>query len=133
MLEFLHLIKKNSEVCSRSISNEFGRLMQGVGLHMAHGSNTMEFMHRSKKPKTKTITYARIVCDHLPRKTEKNRTRLTDGSDRLTCNHATSIVVADLTLIKFFLNSILSTKNAKSFSVDIKDFILANNPLISPK
>ena len=61
-----------------------------------------------------------VIIDRL--KPKKNHTRLTVGCDRLTCNHATSTNVADLTLIKLFLNSILSTKNAKFFSADMKDF-----------
>ena len=79
------------------------------------------------------ITYARIVCDYRPLKSEPNRTRLTVGGDRLVCEHKTSTDAADLMLIKLLFNSTLSKPNEKFISVDIKDFFLANNLLPSPE
>ena len=133
MLEFRHLIQKYPDIWSTSIANEFGRLMQGVGTRMKTGSNTMQFIPKSQIPPDKVITYARIVCDYRPLKSEPNRTRLTVGGDRLVCEHKTSTDAADLMLIKLFFNSTLSKPNAKFISADIKDFFLANNPLLSPE
>ena len=133
MLEFRHLIVKYPEIWTKSMANEFGRLMQGVGTRMPKGSNTMKFVPKSHIPPDKVVTYARIVCDYRPLKSEPNRTRLTVGGDRLFCNHDTSTDAADLILIKLFFNSTLSTPNAKFITADIKDFFLANNPLLSPE
>ena len=82
----------------------------------------MSFVPKSSIPIDKIITYARIVCDYRPFKSEPNRTRLTVGGDRLQCLHDTSPDAADLILIKLFFNSILSTKDAKFTSADIIDF-----------
>jgi len=133
MLEFRHLIKKYPEIWSTSMANEFGRLMEGVGKRMPTGSKTMRFIPRTDIPSGKTVTYARIVCDYRPLKSEPNRTRLTVGGDRLTCHHDTSTDAADLMLIKLFLNSVLSTEKATFITADIKDFFLADNPLLSPE
>ena len=110
-----------------------GRLMRGVGKCMRTGSNAMEFILKSDIPTTKTTTYTRIVCDYSPLKSEPNRTRLTVGGDKLTCDHGTSTDAADLILIKLYFNSILSTKNAQFLSTDIIDFFLVNNKLLLPE
>jgi len=133
MLEFKQLVKKYPKIWIPSMSNEFGRLLNGVGTRMPKGSETIEFIPPTDIPSHKTITYARIVCDYRPLKSEPNRTRLTVGGDRLTCSHETSTDAADLILIKLFFNSVLSTKNAKFLSADIKDFYLANNRLLAPE
>jgi len=133
MLEYRHLVRKYPEIWVPSMSNEFGRLLQGVGSRMKKGSETIHFISHKTIPHTKTVTYARIVCDYRPLKSEPNRTRLTVGGDRLTCLHDTSTDAADLIAIKLLFNSVLSTPNAKFITTDIKDFFLANNPLLSPE
>ena len=133
MLEYRHLIQKYPEICSTSMANEFGSLMNGVVKCMPNGSQTMSFVPKSSIPIDKIFIYARIVCQYRPLKSEPNRTRLTVGGDRLQWLHDTSTDTADLILIKRFFNSILSTKDAKFISADIKDFFLANNPLLSPE
>ena len=93
----------------------------------------MSFVPKSSIPTDKIVTYACIVCDYRPLKSEPNRTRLTVGGDRLICLHDTSTDAADLILIKLFFNSVLSTTNTKFISADIKDFFLTNNHLLSPE
>ena len=66
MLEFHHLIQKYPDVWTKSIANEFGRLMKGVGKRIPTGSNTMRFIHKSEIPHNKVVTYAHIVCDYRP-------------------------------------------------------------------
>ena len=113
------------------MANEFGRLMKGVGTHIPNGSQTMSFVPKSSIPVYKIVTCARIVCDYLPLKSEPKCTRMTVGGNRLICLHDTSTDAADLILIKLFFNSVLSTTNANSISADIKDFFVANKPLLS--
>ena len=55
------------------------------------------------------------------------------GGDRLICEHETTADPVDLMLIKLFFNGTLSKPNANFISADIKDFSLANNPLLSPE
>jgi hypothetical protein len=50
------------------------------------------------------------------------------GGDRINCPSNCVSPTADLLTIKLLLNSIVSTPNAKFFTMDIKDFYL-NTPL----
>ena len=100
---------------------------------MPNSSQTMSFVPKSSISVDKTVTCARIVCDYRPLKSEPNCTRLSVRGNRLICSHDISTDSADLILIKHFFNSVLSTTNAKFISVDIKDFFLASNPLLSPE
>ena len=56
------------------MSNEIGRLVQGN--KTVKGTNTMFFLPYEDIPikLKKDITYARIVVDYRPQKTEKERT-----------------------------------------------------------
>ena len=51
-----------------SMSDEFGRLCQGLGPNsdMPTGSETMFFVPKNSIPKGRTITYARVVCADRP-------------------------------------------------------------------
>ena len=63
-----------------ALSNELGRLAQGVkGWVVA--SNTINFIHKSKVPSHKKVTYANMVCDHRPLKSKPLQVRLTVGGD----------------------------------------------------
>jgi len=101
MMEYRHLIQKYPEIWSISMTNEFGRLLQGVDTRIPAGSDTMQFIPKSSIPIDKSITHARIVCDCHPLKPEPIRTRLTVDGNRLMCPHETSTDAADLILIKF--------------------------------
>ena len=107
MLEFCHLIKKYPEIWSTSMANEFGRLISGVGTRIKTGSDTMQFVPYSQIPPDKIVTYACIVCDYRPLKSEPNRTRLTVGGDRLIYEHETSSDAADLMLIKLLYQNLM--------------------------
>jgi len=43
-------------------ANEIGRLSQGAGACILHGTDTIFFIHHSAKPKQKTATYIYIVA-----------------------------------------------------------------------
>ena len=63
----------------------------------------MHFVAKSQIPTDKIVTYAQIVCDYRPLKSEPNRTHLTVVGDRLIYRHYTSTDAADLGIIKYFL------------------------------
>ena len=69
----------NQKVWRQRLPNEFGRLP--VGFKSIKGTNTINFIRKESIPKHKKITYANMVCDHRPLKTEKYRVRLTIGGD----------------------------------------------------
>ena len=83
LLEFRHFIKvpdrKNGDT---SISNDIGRLVQGVGTRMTTGTNIIFSMHASKMPKHNKITYFKLSTTILPLKTEVNRVKFAIGGDR---------------------------------------------------
>ena len=64
--------------------------------------------------------------DIRPLKDEKYRVRITVGGDKLNfCGDASS-VAASLATVKLLLNSVVSTKDAKFTTADIKDFFYAS-------
>ena len=61
-------------------------------------------------PPDKTVTYAQIVVDYRPQKSDPNRVRLTVGGNLLNVPGDLSTATADLTTSKILRNSVLSTK-----------------------
>ena len=88
------------------------------------------FLRRRKIPRDrrKDVTYGRVVCDVRDRKTEKNRTRLTVGGNRINYPGDVSTPTACLLTAKMLLNSVISTEGAEFMILDIKNFYL-NTPL----
>jgi hypothetical protein len=66
---------------TRGFGNEYGRLFQGIRDNP--GTNTCFFTTLKNIPKDRKITYGKIVCDDKPHTQEKERVRLTVGSDKL--------------------------------------------------
>ena len=69
----------------------------------------MRFIKRSEVPRDRQVTYAKFVCDYKPHKVEKERTRITDGGDRIDYPGEVATRGADITTIKYMLNSVTST------------------------
>ena len=90
------------------------------------GTDTMEPIAFENIPLTSDITHGSMVRDHRPLKKEKHRCQLDVGGDRLTYDNETAAPVANLLEAKLILNSIISTRNAKFLTVDIKDFFLSS-------
>jgi hypothetical protein len=120
---------KYKETWSKSAANEFGRLAQGVGGRYK-GTNTIHFIHKNQVPhdRMKDVTYGSFSCDYKPNKTEKERTRLTAGGDRINYPEDVGTPTADMLVFKCLINSVVSTKGAKCLMLDIKDFYL-NTPM----
>ena len=74
------------------------------------------------------MTYGRIVCDIREGKTEKNRTRLTVGGNRINYPGDVGTPIACLLTLKLFVNSVVSTAGSEFMNLDIKNFYL-NTPL----
>jgi hypothetical protein len=120
-----------------SVSNKFGRTMQGVGKHRTKdkrikGTDAMKFIQKHKIPKNKKVTYARFVCDLQLQKDEIHRTRMTAGGDRLDYDGKTNTETASLETTKIHLNSVISTKGARHLCLDIGNMYL-NTKLLSPE
>ena len=112
---------------TNSFANELGRLSQGYKTNNIQGTNTLHFIPWNELPENKIPTYARICCDYRPHKSEKHRTRITVGGNRLQCTGDTATPTASITTVKMHLNSTASTKRARYCTLDIKDFYLNSN------
>ena len=113
-----------------SSANEFGRLAQGIGGRVK-GTNTIFFIPKSEVPldRRKDVSYGKFVCKVRPEKVdEPNRTRLTVGGNLINYPFEVGTPTADLLLAKILFNSVISTKNARFMTIDIKNFYL-NTPM----
>ena len=106
--------------------NELGRISQGYG--DVKGTNTVRFLtHDQIKtiPRDRIVTYARIVVDYHPQKSDPNRVRITAGGNLISYPEELTTRTADLTTTKMVWNSVISTPQAKYMCVDIKNMYLA--------
>ncbi len=119
----------HATVWSESSANEFGRLAQGVGGRVT-GTNTIFFIQKDHVPisRRKDVMNGSFVCELKPNKEEKHCIQLTAGGDRINYPEDVGTPTSDMTLVKILLNSIISTKDAKCMTLDIKDFSL-NTPM----
>ena len=73
-----------------------------------------------------------VVCDHIPQKEDKERTKITVGGNRLEYQGKVSTKTAGLTTIKLLLKSVISSIWAKFMTADLKNFYL-NTPMEEPE
>jgi hypothetical protein len=105
---------------------ELGRLLQGYK-HHTEGTNTLFFMDKNEIrniPKDKTVTYARIVVDYRPQKTDPYHVRVTVGGNLLNVPGDLSTRTAEMTTSKLLFNSVISTDEARFACIDIKNMYL---------
>ena len=118
------LLQTNPTIWTTALSNELGRLAQGI--RTVDGNDVMDFIFYSDVPQDRIVTYANFVCDIRPLKTEQFRVRLTVGGDRLEYPDDTASPAATLLESKLLLNSTISqsAQGARFMTLDIKDFFL---------
>ena len=131
LLEYRHLMKnpKYREIWGHAYGNELGRLAQGLEGRVA-GTDTFFFINKKDIPAARwqDVTYGRIVVSLRPEKDDPHRVRLTVGGDRINYPDDCGTPTADMLTVKLILNSVISTKDARFMTIDIKDFYL-NTPL----
>ena len=69
------------DIWNRSLSNELGRLTNGI--RDIKGTQTMFFIHKDQVPKGRVATYLNPVCDYRPKKDDPHRVHMTVGGDKL--------------------------------------------------
>ena len=118
------LLKTNPTTWGPSVSNELGRLAQGI--RNVKGNDVIEFIQKSEVPKNKKVAYANMVCDFRPMKLDKWRTRLTIGGDILDYEGDSASPAATLLETKLILNSTISESHqgARFMTIDLKDHFL---------
>ncbi len=99
-------------------------MAQGFGDRIK-GTDTIFFIHKHDIPlnRRRDITYGKFVCEYKPNKTEKERTRLTVGGDKINYPGDCGTPTADLTLVKIHINSVISMVGAGYMTVNIKFFL----------
>ncbi len=128
LLEYHHLIA-NPKTCAtwtNSYGNKLGWLAQGM-LGQVMGTDTVFFIPKDKVPRAraKDIKYSLITCLIRPEKTdEPNRTRLVAGGDRVHYPFDAGTPTTDLLTIKLLITRVISTPEARFFTMDIKNFYL---------
>ena len=137
-MEYRQLIKDPyyKETWTRSFADEIGNLFNSFrkntdGSQQVKGKNTCFWIKKEQVPKGRTVTYARIVCEHRLHKTERpNRTRITACGNLITDYPGNvRMDTAGLETIKIHLNSTISTPKAKYMTMDISNMYL-NHVLI---
>jgi hypothetical protein len=117
---------KTRDVWSKSMTKELARLAQGLD-GITKGTNTVFYLDPDDIhaiPKDRTVTYARIVVDYRPQKTDPNQVRITVGGNLITYPSEVITRTADMVTSKILWNSVLSTPNAKYCCADVKNFYL---------
>ena len=104
--------------------NEFGQLAKGVGTRTKTGTETIEFIKKSQVPQGKTVTYARVVAELRPQKSEPERVRITVGGNLIDYPGDKRTPTTEITTIKMHLNSVVSTPEAKYFCTYFHNFYL---------
>ena len=113
-----------ANIWGNSLSNELGRLAQGI--RDITGNDVIDFITKAEISLHKKVTYANMVCDYRPLKSDPYRVRLTVGGDKLDYFDDAASPVATLLETKLLLNSVISGahKGARFMTIDIKDFFL---------
>ena len=126
------------DVWMKAMCKELGNIAQGYSdgeKINEKGTNTVRFLtHEEIKaiPKDRTVTYARIVVDYRAQKDDPNRVRITVGGNLIDYPGELTTRAADLTTTKIMWNSVISTKDARYCTADIKSFYL-ETPLDRPE
>ena len=91
-------------------------------------TNTIFFIAKSKIPQNAKVTYDKFICDILLLETERHRTRLPVGVDRLEYEHDLSSPAVSLLDKNIKLNSVISDvkTEVKCCTADIRKVYLNN-------
>jgi hypothetical protein len=127
------LAGNDNDIWDRALSNEYGRLAQGIDGRVVATDN-INFINKSEVPANKTVTYGVCVCDYRPLKSEPYWVRLTVGGDKLPYDDDSGSPAASLLETKLILKSTIydARRGASFLSADLKDHFLAS-PMQDPE
>jgi hypothetical protein len=123
-MEYTTLMKdpRPTPLWTRGFGNEYRCLFQGI--RDIAGTDTCFFIKLTDIPKDRNIAYDKILCDYKPHQKEKERVRLTVGSDRLDYSSDIATSTADIATFKIIINSTLSTEDAAMMMIDIRSYYI---------
>ena len=116
-----------SDIWSRALSNELGRLTQGNNFGIKF-TDCIQFISHHEVPPKRKATYAIFVCDHRPFKTEPWRVRLVVGGDKVEYLHDAGSPSTTILETKILIHSTISDshKGARFLTLDIHNFFLCS-------
>jgi hypothetical protein len=123
-----------------SYANKLGRLCQDIGNgpnegKCVKGTNTLFPIPYDKIPsnRRREITYSKVVCKVQPEKEDDaDRTRITIGRNNIAYPGDVGTPTGSIELVKLLVNSVLSQRNTRLATMDLKNFYL-NTPLDQPE
>jgi hypothetical protein len=123
-----------------SHANKLGCLCQGIGSgpnkgKHVKGTNTLFPIPYDKIPsdRCREITYSKVVCRVQPEKGDNaNCARIIIGGNNIVYPGDVGTPTGSIELIKLLVNSVLSQRNARLATMDLKNFYL-NTPLDRPE
>jgi hypothetical protein len=117
-----------TKIWQTAFGKDFGGMAQGEDKMGQKGTNSIFVMsHEAIRaiPKKQTVTYACVVVDYRPQKTDPHCIRITAGGNLINYLGKLSTRTADLTTSKLMWNSVISTAGAQYMCLDIKNFYLS--------
>ncbi len=109
-----------------AFGKDFGGMAQGGKKTGQKGTNSIFVMTHAEIPyipKDRTVTYAQVVVNFCPQKTDLHQIRITAGGNLINYPSKLSTWTADLATSKLMWNSMLSTPGAKYMCLDIKKLL----------
>lgn len=113
----------------KCFGKEIERLAKGLE-NVVEGMDILAFVSKDDVPadKKKDVAHVCIVCGVRPEKNDPYCVQITMVGNLINYSGDCGTPTADLLTIKLLLNSIISTKGARFFTMDIANFYL-NTPL----
>ena len=115
------------DILNTAFGKEFGNVAQGDKTMGTKGTNSMFVLSHTKIrtiPGDQTVTYARIVVDYRPQKSDPNRVRIATGGNLIDYSGELTTRTADLKTSTLVWNSVISTKDARFMGINIRNFYL---------
>jgi hypothetical protein len=127
LMEYQHLVTnpKYRDTWKTAYGKELGQLSQGLP-SIVNSTNNIAFIHKTDLPpdQWKDIMYGCIVANFCPQKDDPYCICVTVRGNRIYFPGDCGTPTADMITGKLLLNSVISTKNAKFMTIDMKDFYL---------
>jgi hypothetical protein len=123
-----------------SYANKLGCLCQGIGTgpnkgKRVKGINTLFPIAYDKIPadRRRKITYSNVICKVQPEKgDDTDHMRITIGGNNIVYPGDVGTPTGSIEIVKLLINSVLSQRNARLATMDLKNFYL-NTPLDRPE
>jgi hypothetical protein len=126
-MEMQHLLTnpKCKDLWGKLYTTELAWFASGIP-GVSKGTNTIVFITRDKIPidRQRNTTYSCVCINYCLEKDDPNRTPLTVGRKLLNFPSDCGTPTVDMVTVKLRINSVILTKGACYFTIDLRDFYL---------